>query len=93
MSIGIVLGSVVLATLATFSPMKGGPGADGPMPPSDDVWELVIYEDDPVWGAHLCREAVIEYAPAVCTVEPEGWAPDVTVPGWALPYGPSWSDL
>lgn len=59
-------------------------------PPVDDnVWELAVYDDDPVRGAESCRVAVIEYAPAVCTVEPTSASPDVLSPGWALPYGPS----
>lgn len=51
--------------------------------PPDDVWEITIWEDNPAVGAKLCRQAEIEYAPAVCRVEPEWMAPDPYEDGWA----------
>lgn len=51
--------------------------------PADDVWDITIWEDDPAVGVALCRQAVIDYAPAVCHVEPEWMAPNPYEDGWA----------
>jgi hypothetical protein len=92
-------GGAVALALVLFG-MSGGAEADATVPaslatgdPSDDVWELVVYSDDPVAGAAECAERVVEYAPAVCSVEPTSAAPDIDLsdPNWIDEFAPSWA--
>ncbi|HEY9354638.1 MAG TPA: hypothetical protein VIP28_15355 [Nocardioides sp.] len=76
---GLMVGGL-LSLLVAVSMSVTAPAANAA---PADVWHVTIWEDDPALAEGYCRQAVIDYAPAVCHVEPEWMAPDPSMTGWA----------
>ena len=57
-----MIGLILAGAVAVLVPLA---------PPSDEVWEITVYDDNRARGEAECRQRVIEYAPATCKVLPE----------------------
>ena len=58
----------------------------GPVHPGMGVVHITVWVATPAEGIAACREELSWYLPgeADCRAEPDTWAPDPSMPGWAL---------